>query len=201
MSNSKIQMIAKVAIMGALASIIMIIDIPLPFVPPFYKLDFSEVIILLSGFALGPIPAIGVEAIKILIHLLLEGSQTAGVGEVANFIMGCSYVIPAVIIYRQHKTKKQAVIGLFIGMVSLTIIASLLNYFILLPVYASAFQMPMDALIAMGTAVNPSINSLVSFILIAVVPFNIVKGGLVGLFVFLLYKHVSPVIKKNYNHK
>ncbi len=198
MKNSRVQLMAKIAVMGALASIVMMLEFPLPLVPPFYKIDFSEVIVLLSGFALGPLAAIGVEAIKILLHLLISGSSTAGVGELANFIIGCALVLPATIVYQKHKSRHNALIGMTIGTICLCIAGALMNYIVLLPAYAYAFHMPLSALIDIAQAVNPNINNLFTFICIGVIPFNLIKGILTSLIVFFVYKHVSPIIKKNY---
>lgn len=194
--NNKTQFITKVAILGALAGIISIFDISLPFIPVFYKVDLSEVITILAGFSLGVFPAICVEAVKILVNLLLNGTSTLGVGEFANFIMGLAFVIPSAYIYQLNKSKKQAYIALFIGGISLTIIASLMNYFVLLPVYAYFYQMPIETLVEMGSILNPSINGLWTFILFAVIPFNIIKSSITAIVILLIYKKVSPLLKK-----
>ena len=101
-----INMIAKIAVMGALAGALMFFEFPLPFLPPFYKIDFSEVAVLISGFALGPLAAVLVEFIKIVVHLLIKGTTTLFVGELANFLIGCSFVVPAALIYKYHKNKR-----------------------------------------------------------------------------------------------
>ncbi len=194
--NNKTQFITKVAILGALAGVISIFDISLPFIPSFYKIDISEVVIILTGFSLGVFPAICAEAIKIIVNLLLNGTTTLCVGEFANFIMGLSFVVPASYFYRLNKTKKQAMISLLVGGISLTIVASLMNYFVLLPVYAYFYQMPIETLVAMGSVLNPSINGLWTFILFAVIPFNIIKASITTIIVLLIYKKVSPLLKK-----
>lgn len=196
MKTSKVQLLCKVAILAALAAVLMLFYFSLPFVAPFYKLDFSEVIVLLGGFSLGVLPAIAIEALKIVLNLFLNGTTTLGIGEIANFIMGCSFVLPATLYYHRFKTKKHAAIGLGLSIISLCVVATLTNYFVLLPAYAYFFKMPMEALIAMGSAVNPSINGIFTFILLAVVPFNILKGGLSALIVVLVYKKISPILKK-----
>lgn len=103
-----INMIAKIAVMGALAGALMFFEFPLPFLPPFYKIDFSEVAVLISGFALGPLAAVLVEFIKIVVHLLIKGTTTLFVGELANFLIGCSFVVPAALIYKYHKNKRSS---------------------------------------------------------------------------------------------
>ncbi|MEE3419653.1 MAG: ECF transporter S component [Lachnospiraceae bacterium] len=186
--------IAFVGMFSAVASVLMFLEIPLPFAPSFYKIDFSEVPALIGGFAMGPLAGVLIELIKILVHLLIKGTQTAGVGEVANFIIGCSLVVPASLIYKRAKTKNHAIVGMVIGTLLMTIVGPVINAYVLLPTYAAAFHMPMDALIGMGTAVNSHITSLLSFCILAVAPFNLVKGVAVSLITMLLYKHISPVI-------
>ena len=188
--------IAFVGIFGAIAGVLMFFEFPLPFAPSFYKLDFSEVPVLIGSFSLGPLAGVLIELIKILIHLVLKGTSTAGVGELANFIIGCSFVVPAGIIYLAYKTRKTAIIGMMAGTLIMTVIGCFVNAFVLLPTYAVAFHMPIDTLIGMGTAVNPRINSLLTFALLAVAPFNLFKGVLVSVITFLLYKRVSGLIHR-----
>ena len=199
-STFSIRSLTVIGVLSAIAIVLMLFDIPLGFLPSFYKIDFSEVPVLIGSFALGPVAGVMIEFIKILLNLLINGTDTAGIGELANFFIGCSIVVPASIIYSRKKTKKGAVLGLVIGTLLLTIVGSLLNAYILLPAYGAAFHMPIDRLIAMGTAINPSINSMSTFILLAVVPFNLLKGVLVSIITILLYKKLSPIIKGNYDN-
>lgn len=192
---ANVRTIAVIGVLGALAGVVMMLEVPLPFLPPFYKLDFSEVPVLLGGFAFGPAVAAAVEAIKVILHMLLSGgTQTAGVGEAANFLFGCAFVVPASIIYRLHKTRKTALAGMAVGGAAMTVVGALGNAFVLLPVYAVAFHMPMTALIQMGSSVNSSITNLTTFVLLATTPLNLIKAVSVSVLTFLLYKHVSPVL-------
>lgn len=189
------RMIAFCGMFGAVAAVLMLFDIPLPFAPIFYKLDFSEVPVLIGTFCFGPVAGGVIEAVKILIKFVIKGTSTAGVGELANFVIGCAFVIPAGIIYKMMKSKKGALLGCVVGTLVMTVIGCLVNAYVLLPFYANAFQMPIDALIGMGTAVNPAINSLMSFVLLAVAPFNLLKGVVVSIITFLLYKRISRLVK------
>lgn len=191
-----IDTIAKVSILGALAFLVMLFEIPLPFAPSFYKLGFDEVIVLIGGFALGPWAAVCIEGLKIVLNLLYNGTITAGTGELSNFLIGLALVLPATLIYRGNKTIKSAVIGLLVGTITMAILGALINYFIILPAYAYFMKIPLEGLIAAGTAVNPSINGMLSFVLLATVPFNLLKGILVSIVVFISYKKVSPLLKK-----
>ncbi len=196
-SQSKvgIKTIAQIGMLSAIAVILMLFEIPLPFAPSFYEIDFSEVPVLVGCFAMGPMAGATVELIKILMNFVINGTITAGVGEIANFLIGCALCVPAGIIYRKMRTRKGAVIGMSVGIVFMTILGCVLNAFILLPAYAKAFNMPIQALVEMGTAVNSSITNLFTFVMFAVAPFNILKGVVVSLIVFLIYKKISPVFR------
>ena len=189
--------IVTIGMLGAIAVVLMLFEVPLPFAPPFYEIDFSEVPVLIGCFALGPIAGMLIELIKILLNLLINGTATAGVGELANFCIGCSFCIPAGIIYKRKKTKKGAMIGLISGTLIMTFLGCFINAYIMLPTYAKAFKIPIEGLIEMGTKVNASITDLFTFVMFAVVPFNLLKGILVSIIVILIYKKISPIIKKH----
>lgn len=195
-SRMSVHTIAKISILGALAFLVMMFEIPLPFAPAFYKLGFDEVIVLIGGFALGPWAAICIEALKIALNLLIGGTITMGVGELANFLIGLAFVLPATLMYQREKTRKHALYGLIAGTICMTVLGGLLNYFVMLPAYAYFMNMPLDQIIAAGHAVNPNINGLLALVLMATTPFNLLKGILCSIVVFLSYKKVSPVIKK-----
>jgi riboflavin transporter FmnP len=195
-SALSVQDIAFIGMFGAVASVLMFLEFPLPFAPSFYELDFSEVPVLIGSFALGPVAGILIELIKILIHLVIKGTHTAGVGEVANFIIGCALVLPAGFIYRLRKNRKRALIGMAVGTLTMTAAGCLINAFVLLPTYAAAFGMPMEALIDMGNAVNHSVHDLATFAILCVGPFNLLKGVLVSVVTMILYKRISGLIKR-----
>lgn len=189
--------IAQIGMLGAVALVLMLFEIPLPFAPSFYKIDFSEVPVLIGSFAMGPVAGVLIELVKILLKLLTIGSTTAGVGDVANFLIGISFCLPAAFIYRKMHSKKGAIIGMAAGTIFMTLVGCFLNAYVLLPTYAKAFQMPIDDLVAMGTAVNGHITSLFTFVAFAVAPFNLLKGVLVSLVVALIYKKISPILKQS----
>ena len=189
--------IVTIGMLGAIAVVLMLFEIPLPFAPPFYEIDFSEVPVLVGCFALGPVAGVLIEFVKILLNLIINGSATAGVGELANFCIGCSFCIPAGVIYQRKKTKKDAMIGLISGTLIMTFLGCFINAYIMLPTYAKAFKIPIEGLIKMGTKVNASITDLFTFVMFAVVPFNLLKGVLVSIIVILIYKKISPIIKRH----
>ena len=190
------RMIVCVGMLAAISTILMLFEFPLPFLAPgFYELDFSEVPILIGAFALGPVAGVLTELVKILLNLVINGTNTAFVGEFANFVMGCMFVLPASLIYKMKKSRKHAVIGLAAGTVIMSVVAVFINALVLLPAYGKAFGMPMEALVGMGTAVNAHITSLFPFVAFAVAPFNILKGIIDSLIVFLIYKKIRPVFR------
>lgn len=189
------RMIAFSGMFAAIAAVLMFFEIPLPFAPSFYKLDFSEVPVLIGTFCFGPVTGAVIEGLKILLKFVIKGTSTAGVGELANFAVGCAFVVPAGIVYKVMKNRKGALIGCVTGTLVMIVLGCVINAYVLLPFYANAFEMPIDALIAMGTAVNPAINSLLTFVMLAVAPFNLLKGVLVSLITFLLYKRISRLVK------
>lgn len=181
--------------LSAIATILIFIEFPLPFAPSFYQMDLSELPVLIGAFAFGPAAGILIELVKVLLHLVIKGTQTAGIGDLANFVIGCSFVVPAGLIYHFHKTKRDAVAGMATGTLVMVAVGSLMNAFVLLPVYAKAFGMPIDSLVAMGSAVNANVKDLFGFVMLCVAPFNLLKGAVVSILTFFLYKRISGIIK------
>ena len=180
--------LVQIGMLSALAIILMQFEIPLPFAPAFYKIDFSEVPVLIGCFSMGPFAGVLIELIKVILNVAIKGTMTMGIGDAANFLIGCAFCVPAALIYQKKRTKSGAVTGMVVGTVIMTILGCVLNAYILLPVYAKAFEMPLDALVSMGTEVNGAITGLMTFVLFAVAPFNLLKGILVSLIVFFVYK-------------
>ena len=185
----------KVSIIGvcaAIATVLHMLDFPLLFLAPgFYKLDFSELPVMLCGFYLGPTATVVCEALKILLKLLFKGTTTAFVGDFANFVVGCSLVLPATVIYHIRKTKKFAILGLIAGTVILTVFGSALNAIYLLPKFAQLYGIALEDIVAMGGGINPGISSVSSFVLLAVAPLHLIKGVGISILTMLLYKRVA----------
>ena len=185
--------IALMGMLGAMAALLMFFEIPLVFLAPnFYKLDFSEIPVMVGTFALGPAAGALIEAVKILIKLLIKPTTTGGVGELANFVVGCAMAVPAGLLYRAHKNKKTAVRSLLLGTLSMTVLGVVMNALVMLPFYSKF--MPMETIISLGAKVVPAVNSVWTFCLFCVGPFNLFKGLVISLITFLLYKRVSPLI-------
>lgn len=189
--------IATVGICSALAAVLMLLEFPLLFLAPeFYKLDFSELPVLIATFYLGPVAGVLTEFLKILLKLLFKGTSTAFVGELANFVVGCALVLPASMIYHWNRTKKNAVVGLVVGTLVMAVFGSLFNAVYLLPAFADLFHIPLDVIIGMGTKINKGIRDVYTFVALAVAPLNLIKGGAVSILTMLLYKRIEPVMFK-----
>ncbi len=196
MRKNKTKWMVKVAMLSTVAVVLMLLEFPLPFIaPPFYELDFSEIPVLVGAFALGPVAGIVIEAIKVLLNLLINGTITGGVGEAANFLVGIAFILPAGIIYKRNKSKKTAALGMTIGGVLMVVLSCFVNTYILIPAYGAAMGVEVSAFVKMAAAIHPSIDSLWKMILLCVAPFNTVKVILVSVITTVLYKHISPILK------
>ena len=186
---------AMIGMFSAIAAILHVMDFAVPFAPPFYKLDFSELPTLIGAFAFGPATGVMIEFLKILLKLVFKGTSTAFVGDLANFVVGCSFILTASIIYEFKKTKKGAVIGCVAGTAAMTIFGTAFNAVYLLPTFAVLYGMDMETIIAMGTKVNAAITDVTTLVMFAVAPLNLLKGSLVSLVTLLVYKKLSPILK------
>ena len=186
--------VATMGMCAALGAVLMVLEIPVFFAPPFYKLDFSEIPMLFCSFYLGPVAGVLAELLKNLIKLLLKGTSTAFVGEFANFAVSCALVLPASILYHIRKTKKSALVGLATGTVMMTVFGSAFDAIYLLPKFAALSGWPVDAMVAMGSEINGAIHSVSTLVLYAVAPLNLLKGVVVSAMTFLLYKRIERVL-------
>lgn len=184
-----------IGVFSAISAILMLFEFPVPFAPPFYEIDFSELPALIGTFAYGPVAGVMIEFCKIVLKLLMKGTTTAFVGDLANFSIGCSFLLPASVIYLLKKTRKNAVIGCIAGTLIMTVVGTAFNAVYLLPKFAQMYGMPLDAIIGMGTSINPAITGVTSFVVLAVAPLNLLKGTTVSVVTLLVYKKLSPVLK------
>ena len=193
--QSPARRVAYVGIFAAIAAVLMYFEFPLPFAPGFYELDFSEIPVLICSFSMGPVAGVVCEFLKVVLKLFLKGTSTAFVGDLANFVVGCSFILPASVVYFAQKTKTGAIIGMGVGTAAMTVFGSLFNAVYLIPAFSVLFGQPLDVIIGMGTAVNPAIVSVNTLVLFAVVPFNLLKGALVSVVTFFLYKHIERLLR------
>lgn len=192
--KTNVRAITVTAIMSALGAVLMMIEFPIPIIPSFIKLDFSELPALITSFAYGPAWGILVCLIKNVIHLFL--GSTMGIGEASNFILGAVFVGVAGLIYKKNKNKKFALISCLIASAVMAVFSVFSNYFIVYPLYIKVLGMTEEMIIGMYTAILPAADNLFKAILIFNLPFNFAKGLINALLCFILYKRLSPVLKK-----
>ena len=194
-SIQNVRMLTMTAVLSAIAFALAFFEFPVPLSPSFARMDLSDLPALIGAFAYGPAAGILIELVKNALQLLT--SSTGGIGELANFIMGSSFVAVAGLIYKFHKTKKTAMLACLIARVVMGIVAAIVNYFILLPVF-EAF-MPLDQLIASFGEFIPFIKTKLDVVLFNAFPFNLLKGIGIGIVTMLLYKRLTPILKGRQN--
>ena len=192
--KSSLNTLIKIAMLSAISAVLMFFEFPMPFMPPFLKMDFSDLPAVIATFSFGPLAGICVELVKNLLHLVSKGSSTGGVGELANFLIGTAFVLPAGLIYMKNKTKKGAIIGMCAGTVLMAVTGVLANYYILIPFYVTVMNFPMNAILSMCGEVNGLISNLPTLIAFGITPFNILKGVMLSIVTALLYKRLSPLL-------
>lgn len=190
-SHVKTRALAATAMLSAIGFVLMFLELSVPFMPPFIKLDLSELPALLAAFAYGPVSGAAVCLLKNLLHLFLGGS-TGGVGELSNFLLGCCYVIPAGLIYRRIKSRRGAALASLAGCAASAGLSLPINYFLIYPLYGK--MLPMDTILGLYQALDPSCGSLFDALLRFNVPFTLGKNALVCALVFLIYKKLSPLL-------
>lgn len=187
--------LSTIAILAAVAAVLFMIEIP---VVLFYKLDLSSLPVLLGTFAMGPLPGTLILLVKALLGLLHSTSQ--GVGELADFIMGFAMLLPAGLIYKRMKSRKGAIVGMAVATVVATAVAILTNLFIMIPFYSTAYGMPVEAIINMGKAIVPAVDTELKFVLLITGPFNILKWVVISVVTALIYKPLSPILHGKKKH-
>lgn len=186
--------IAVSGVMGAVGFVLMLLEFPLPFIiPPFIKLDFSEIPAIITAFSFGPQYGILVCLIKNLLHLF--ASSSAGVGELSNFLLGAVFTGVAGLIYMRHKDRKGALIGALVGSFAMAAVSVVTNYFVVYPAYVVLYGMPMEAIIGMYQAILPVSDNLLKSLLIFNLPFTFIKGMIDAVVCFAVYKRISPILK------
>ena len=195
----RIQKLIYTARLAAVAGVLMSLEFSVPMMPPFYKVDFSDVPSVIAVFLMGPVSGICVEVIKLLIKLITVGTNTMYVGELANLIAAFLFVWPLWFLYQKlGANRKAAVEALLLSIVIRTACACFINANITLPLYAKAMSLPLDEVIRMVASVNPAIKDLNGFIILATIPFNVLKVGLnyiVGQLLFVRLRAAKIVPK------
>ena len=186
-----IRIMTVTAVLSAVSFVLAFFEFPVPLSPSFARMDLSDFPALIGAFAFGPIVGVMIELIKNLLQLI--SSSTGGIGELANFLIGASYVATAGWIYQRNKTKRTAWIAGIIGSIVMAIVAALANYFILLPLFEQF--LPVDQLIASFSEFMPFIKTKADVVLFNALPFNLLKGLAISAFCMLVYKRLSPILK------
>lgn len=193
MTQKKTRKITLTAMMGAVAALLQFLEFPMPFlVPPFVKMDFSELPALLASFSLGPVYGVAVCLVKNCFKLLT--TYSGGIGELGNFLMGAVYVFVAGVVYHRIKTRKGALIGSALGSVAMAAASVPINYFITYPFYTKL--MPIEAIMEAYASIRPGANGLLECLILFNMPFTFVKGVLVAAVCFLIYKSLSPLLHR-----
>lgn len=182
-------------VMAAIGTILTYLRFPLPLMPPFMSFDFSGVVEMIGGFVMGPVAALLIIVMKVLLVMVTQGSFSAGTGELQNVLLSSAYVLPAVLIYMRNRTKKMAVIGMIVGTVCCAITAVFTNMYLIIPFYASFFGMTMGDIIEMCQSVNPLVKGSWGLIIMGIIPFNLIKNGIISLITYITYKKISAHIK------
>ena len=187
-SISSVRYMSVTAMLSAVAFILMFLDFSVPFMPAFIKMDLSELPALIGAFSMGPVCGI---LIKNVLHLFI--TTTGGVGELSNFLLGVAFVLPAGLIYRHKKSRRSALIGSLLGAVIMGVFSVVSNYFLVYPVYYNF--MPEEAVLGAYQVIVPSMKSILQCLVCFNMPFTIVKGLFSVVITFLVYKHISPILK------
>lgn len=182
------------AIMGALSTVLMMIEFSIPIMPAFIKLDFSELPALITSFAYGPLWGIAVCFIKNFVHLFV--TTTGAIGEMSNFILGAVFVGVAGLIYKKKKNKKSALVSCLISSAVMAVFSVFSNYFVVYPLYIKVLGMTEEMILGMYQAILPSVDNLFESIIIFNLPFNFAKMMIVSIMCFVIYKRLSPILKK-----
>ncbi|MCI8653431.1 MAG: ECF transporter S component [Angelakisella sp.] len=190
---SRTKKITYSAMFAAIATVVMYFEFPLPFMPPFLKVDLSGAVSLLAAFMFGPVSAVLITMVKDIIHAF--STSTGCVGELGDFLMTSAFCVAASLVYRKHHTKKGAVLGMACGTAAMTVVSCFTNKYMLIPFFAKV--MPIEAILSACASVNPLVGSIDTYVIFGVVPFNLMKGLILSMITFLLYKRLSSFIREN----
>lgn len=185
-----------IAMLSAIAAVLMIFEIQLPFSPSFVKFDFSDLPVMLGGFLIGPFAGGIIAFMKILLHFLLNGTTSFFVGDLSNLLLTLSFVLPASFIYQQKKTKKTAIQGLLVSIICTSLLAIIFNLFLIFPLYLKVLNLKMVDLINMIHVVNPLVKDVFTMIVFSLLPFNLFKYSIVSMITMLSYKKLSILFKE-----
>ena len=196
MKKTNLRRMTMAAMMGTIAFLLIFINFGVPFLSPGAEFDLSALPELIGGFILGPVGAVMIIVVKLGLKLAIQGTESMFTGEIQNFLLSVAYVLPAVLYYRRHRTKKGAAVGLALGAVISVIVAVFTNLYIIFPFYIKLYGMNWDGIVAMFSAVNPWIKNIPTMVAFSVVPFNLISRTITAVLAFITYKKLSVPLKK-----
>ena len=195
-TSFSVRSLTLIAMLGALSAVLMVLEIPLPFAPAYMKFDISDLPALFAGFFLGPVSGSLTAVIKIVLKLVLTGTETAFVGEFMNLLCSLAFMLPAALCYQYRHTKSGAFLAVLLGTLLASIFAILANLYVALPMYVRLYGIPMETILAMAQAVNPLVHDMTSFLLFCILPFNLVKYSITSTLTYLLYKRIGSALRR-----
>ncbi len=186
--------LVRMAVLTAISAVLFL-TFEIPIIPPMYKLDFSNIPVLLGSFAMGPWAGMIVLLLKNVVQLIFRGlGSTMGIGNLADVLTGAAYLLPAAFIYQHKKTRKGALIGMGAGVLCQVIVAVIVNYLVMIPFYINAYHMSIDKIVSYATKVIPFVDTEWKFYFLACAPFNLLKAVVISLITYLIYKPLSPIL-------
>lgn len=196
MKKTTLRHMTVAGLFGAIAFVLMFFSFGIPVISPFAEFDLSALPELIGGYVLGPLGAVYIILIKLLLKLLFQGTTSMFTGEVQNLILSLSYVLPSIFFYRKHRTKKGAVIGLCVGSLISIIMAVITSLYLIFPAYITLYGLNWDGIIDMCAAANPMIRNIPTFVAFSVIPFNVISRLASSVIAMLVYKKISVPLKK-----
>ena len=196
MRKTNLRRLTMAAMMGAIAFVLIFVNFGVPFLSPVAEFDLSALPELIGGFILGPVGAVLIIVVKLGLKLAIQGTESMFTGELQNLILSLAYVLPAVLYYRKHRTKRGALVGIILGAVFSIVVAIFTNLYIIFPFYIKLYGMNWDGIVAMFSAVNPWIKDIPTMVAFSVVPFNLISRTITAVLAFITYKKLSVPLKK-----
>ncbi|MDO5689326.1 MAG: ECF transporter S component [Tissierellia bacterium] len=195
-SKMNVHQLVKIAVLGVIAFLLMLVRMPIFFAPSFMDLDVSEMPGLLASFSMGPVAGFFVILLKIVLKLMMSGTTTQYVGEISNIIVSSALVVTAGFIYQRRRTFRNAIFAMAIGVIAMAVTATISNYFVIFPLYGKLMGISLDEFANAVREVNPLVKDFKSLMVFSIAPFNLVKGLLTAVLTTVLYKRLSPILKK-----
>ena len=170
--------LAKMGLLVGISVIFGFIHFPILPTAPFLEYEFSDIPILIGGFAFGPVSGAIIAVLAILLQDLIGGASSGPWGMLMHLIAALTFVLVSSIIYKKNKSRKGALIGLIAGGICLTLV-----------------MIPMNILVTpifMGVPVE----AVKGLLLPAIIPFNAIKAVINIVITFFLYKRISPFLHR-----